>query len=58
MLSNAMGLILADNSRVHLGELSQPRALAAMLGARPIASSILCFPIWSIPGLSVSVSSP
>ena len=30
MLSNAMGLILADNSRVHLGELSQPRALAAV----------------------------
>jgi glucose-1-phosphate adenylyltransferase len=30
MFINAMGLILADNKKIHLGELSQPRALAAM----------------------------
>lgn len=30
MLTNAMGLILADNRRVHLGPLNQPRALAAV----------------------------
>lgn len=30
MLSNAMGLILADHNRVHLGDLTQPRALSAV----------------------------
>ena len=30
MLVNAMGLILADNQRVKLGPLSEPRALSAM----------------------------
>jgi glucose-1-phosphate adenylyltransferase len=30
MFINAMGLILADNKKIHLGELSRPRALAAM----------------------------
>lgn len=30
MLSNAMGLILADHDRVQLGDLSKPRALAAI----------------------------
>ncbi len=30
MFINAMGLILADNKKIHLGELSRPRALAAV----------------------------
>ena len=30
MFINAMGLILADHKKIHLGELSRPRALAAM----------------------------
>ncbi len=30
MFINAMGIILADNKKIHLGELSRPRALAAM----------------------------
>ena len=30
MFNNAMGLILADNKKISLGELSQPRALSAM----------------------------
>lgn len=30
MFINAMGLILADNKKIHLGELSRPRALAAI----------------------------
>ena len=30
MFNNAMGLILADNKKISLGELSNPRALSAM----------------------------
>src|SRR5512133_2556008 len=35
MFIDAMGLILADHKKIHLGELSRPRALAAIpLGGR------------------------
>ncbi len=50
MFVDAIGIILADDKRVHLSELTRPRALAAVPIAAAIASSILACPIWCTRG--------
>jgi glucose-1-phosphate adenylyltransferase len=56
MFINAMGLILADNKKIHLGELSRPRALAAMPFAGRYRIIDFMLSTWSIPASPMSES--